>query len=148
MTAERDEARKETCDDCDNYAGTRACTGCWLKHTTRAAKAESDLASARQEAEELVAALGAARGMLLDAQLGPDSAAIDALLAKHATLPPAPVPAPAPDALAERDRWLALADRWQADPSLDGNAAFEAGVMAVIGRVRAAAKALDAAGGK
>lgn len=57
-----------------------------------------------------------------------------------------PVAAVGRDFAEERDRWLALADKWQADPSLDGNAAFEAGVMAVIGRVRAAAKALAAVG--
>lgn len=57
----------------------------------------------------------------------------------------APVATPVANVVGERERWLALADKWQADPSLDGNAAFEAGVMAVIGRVRAAAKATPAA---
>lgn len=51
-------------------------------------------------------------------------------------------PAAMLDTRGERERWLALADQWQKDPSLDGNPAFEAGVMAVIGRVRAAAKTL------
>ena len=74
----------------------------------------------------------------------------DALYTGHVEVfEPAAAPtvaAVAADFAEERERWLALADKWQADPSLDGNAAFEAGVMAVIGRVRSAAKALAAVG--
>lgn len=63
-------ARTEKCDDCENYAGVRVCTGCWSKQTARAEKAESDLAAARQEVEALraqVEALPRYEGKLLDA---------------------------------------------------------------------------------
>lgn len=36
--AERDEwkAKAEQCDDCENFAGIRVCTGCWAKHVAAA----------------------------------------------------------------------------------------------------------------